>query len=798
VSGSDDFSTTAPPGTSSSSLASPGGPHGQIIGGRFEILALIGSGGMGNVYRARDVELGEVVALKMLHRETVGSPERLERFRQEVRLARRVTHPNVARVFDIGEHGDQRFLTMEFIDGESLASPLRREKQMTVERVRELLLPVCYGLAAAHQADVVHRDLKPDNVLLSRSGRVVITDFGIARMSATAAELLEAPPAAHGPITGAGRMLGTPAYMAPEQVEGKALDARADIYALGVMLFQMLTGELPWKAENLMGLMVRRLLAPPPDPRTVKADIPARTAELVLRCMARDPAERPSATLVARQLDESASEPALLPAFRDVSSVRTVTPRDLVAGVVADLAHGLPPSHTALAVLPFRNAGQPGDEHWADGLCDDLIETLSLLDRLKVRSRGAVMAYKGSALDPREIGRALGVQAVVEGSLRRRDSALRVVVRLVSVADGFQIWAERLDAADGDLPALADRIGRAIAATLALRAQPPGRMPWTDAQAFDLYLRARADYARVEGASVERAGQLIAQALARVPDDPRLLSADSMIRTRLWSTGVRRDPVDYQQALAAASRAKALAPDLAEPHMAAAVLHMQRLEVEPVVAELRAALRKNPRLADAHDYVARMLIECDRIDEGCAIFERSTALETTAESLHIELGRAAALKGHWERAWQHLNLCPPGDVRATALHARLLVWQRRSDEAEAFLKARIAAPVTASTHAAMFEGQLPGRGEPDPLRLRRDSFLLQLRTEVLASRGQLEEALDLLMKLSGLGIFDIAWVDRLPLFAPLRDEARWRDQFTAARAFILARAWQVRESLLAP
>jgi serine/threonine-protein kinase len=236
---------------------------------------------MGSVYRARDVELDEVVALKILSRELIDEPGMLTRFRQEVKLARKVTHQNVARTFDIGEHEGTKFLTMEFVEGESLRARLAREGRLRIADVLELAEGICAGLAAAHAAGVVHRDLKPDNVLIAHEGRrVVLTDFGIARAVGGGHRTFGAP-------------IGTPAYMAPEQVEGAPdVDARADLYALGTMLYELLTGTPAWSGESPYVVAAKRLYAPPPDPRTLRPDVPEPLALLVLRCMARDRAAR--------------------------------------------------------------------------------------------------------------------------------------------------------------------------------------------------------------------------------------------------------------------------------------------------------------------------------------------------------------------------------------------------------------------------------------------------------------------------------------------------------------------------
>jgi serine/threonine-protein kinase len=314
-----------------------------VLAGRYEIEALLGSGGMGAVYRARDRELDEIVALKMLNRALVSSPAMLARFRQEAKLARRVTHRNVARMFDIGEHEGDKFLTMEFVDGEPLAALAARERPMKIQRVAKITEEVCAGLDAAHGEGIVHRDLKPDNVLIAKDGRVVITDFGIARLSTGDA------------LKTMGVPIGTPAYMAPEQVEGaKDVDARADIYALGTMLFELLTGERAWLGESIYQVASLRLVMPPPSPKERRADLPDAVAEIVMKCMARRREDRyASAAEVAAAL----SGVTLPPAASLPSSPPVVARSRPLTAALAPTAADM----KTLTVLPLRNAGPPED-----------------------------------------------------------------------------------------------------------------------------------------------------------------------------------------------------------------------------------------------------------------------------------------------------------------------------------------------------------------------------------------------------------------------------------------------------
>ncbi|MEZ4294572.1 MAG: serine/threonine-protein kinase [Polyangiaceae bacterium] len=274
------------------------------------MLGLLGAGGMGNVYRARDLELGEEVALKMLRPEIVSNPTALDRFRLEVKLSRRVTHPHVARMFDIGEHGGERYLTMELIDGPPLSALLQRDGRLPVERAISIACGVCEGLSAAHAANVIHRDLKPDNVLLAKDGRTVVTDFGIAQ--AVGAEQTRF----------SSGFVGTPAYMSPEQVEGRAAGPAADLYALGAMLFEMVTGDVPWTGDSVFAVAAARLLHPPPDPGERRPDLPRELIAAIRTLLARAPEDRYPTAAAARDALRDipiASRPGTLPPPRNLA-----------------------------------------------------------------------------------------------------------------------------------------------------------------------------------------------------------------------------------------------------------------------------------------------------------------------------------------------------------------------------------------------------------------------------------------------------------------------------------------------
>ena len=480
----------------------------ELIGGRYEVIGWIGAGGMGNVYRVRDRELDEIVALKMIRREIASSADAIGRFRREAKLARRVTHTNVARTFDVGVHGAERFLTMEYVDGVSLGHQLEHDGRYAVDDAVRIATDICRGLVAAHAVDIVHRDLKPDNILLERGGRTVLTDFGIAVAVADGAA------GTHG------RIVGTPAYMAPEQVDGRVVDSRADLYALGAVLYEMLTGERAWPGEHPLAVAAARLLKPPPDPREKMPDVDDALAALVLRLLARD---REARFASAAEVDTAL---AALPRNRGKASVPPPA-RDARAD---DLRRD-----KILAVLPFRNAGTSEDDILSDGVTDDVIDALSTTSGLRVVARAVVEEVCGTRRDPRDVGRELGAQVVISGSVRRAGELVRLSARATGVEDGIQLWATRVDRPGSELLLATDELVRAAAAALTadVRARPRVSV---DPRAIELYFRARVEMRGSFLPDVLRAQPLIEEALALAPDEPSILASyasDRSARFRL-------------------------------------------------------------------------------------------------------------------------------------------------------------------------------------------------------------------------------------------------------------------------
>lgn len=746
-------------------------PTPDLIAGRYEIVGLLGVGGMGSVYRARDRELDEIVALKVLRKDMAGTPDMVDRFRREVKLARRVTHRNVARVYDIGEHEGDVFLTMEYVDGQTL-SGLIGNGPVDVSRAVEVASAICAGLAAAHAAGVIHRDLKPDNVLVSRDGRILVTDFGIARVVCDPGS----------PSATAGMVVGTPMYMAPEQLEGAVdIDGRADLYAFGAMLYELLCGTPPWAGPSPIAIASARLYRPPPDPRATRPELPESIARLILRCMARNREDRyASVDRVAAELSS-----ITLPAPR--SGPTEVRPAPKASADPEE------PTEKSIAVLPFRNAGAPGDDYLADGLTEDLIDSLSMTRGLRVRSRSSVMALKGVDEDPRELGRKLNVQVVVEGSVRKAAARLRISARLISVADGFQLWARRFDRSEADVLAVNDEAARAIAEALTLHLTERRREAPTDPMAIDLYLRARQMFRKLDPPSVAESVLLYEKAIALAPENPTILSGYAVALGRHWFyAGGAGGPRAGELARDAAERAVRAAPNLGEPRLALGWVLLHGGDAPGAVRELKIGLAHAPALAEAHEMLARILSEVGLASEARAGFEKALALDPHLYFSCLEVARDRAFQGKWDDAYAAIERVPPGtDAIVGAFYrVRMSMWQRNPEGARVDLGADAAKGILGVAQGAIVGDSF------DPAKLdeirdlasqggrRFRTYWAQMRAEMAMFWNRPDVALVELGRSVELGLLDLDWMDRCPLLQPLRESP----EFLERRSVVKERA----------
>ncbi len=540
--------------------------------GHYLVRERLGSGGMGEVYLAEDGRLERSVALKLLPPEMAKDEERRERFRREAKAVASLNHPNIVTIHSVEEAEGELFLILELVEGASLRERIARGP-LPAGEVVAIGAQIGEALARAHAAGILHRDLKPENVMVTGDGRVKLLDFGLAKFLASRADPAAATLSRE---TAAGRMLGTAGYMAPEQALGKELDARADLFALGVLLYEMATGKNPFRGETLAAFVESLLHEVPASPRAANPGLPASLVRVIDRALQKTPEHRHAS---ARDLvaELKGAEPAAAPASK----------------------------RSSIAVLPFADLSRERDqEYFCQGLAEELINSIGANGGLRVVARTSAFSIQAQGLDIPEIGRRLQVDTLLEGSVRRAGRRLRVTTQLVDARDGYQIWSKRFESELDDVFAVQDQIAETVAAQL--RAEllptrtPSGARHARSAEAYDAYLRGLFAMNRWTEESVERAIACFEDAIRHDPE--YALAHAALAECLVWfysGIGTRPARETIPRAREAARRAIELGPGLPEGHKVAALIAMSH-DWDRAAAErgFALALERNPGAAD--------------------------------------------------------------------------------------------------------------------------------------------------------------------------------------------------------
>jgi eukaryotic-like serine/threonine-protein kinase len=595
----------------------------DLLAGHYRIERELGRGGMAVVYRARDVPHDRAVAIKLFPADSI-DPAGARRFAQEIAFAARLQHAHIVPLYDSGVHEGRPYYVMPCVKGESLRQWLQREPQLALDEALRLAGEIAEALAHAHERGVVHRDVKPENVLLE-GGHARVADFGIGRALDRAGGT---------ELTGSGLAIGTPAYMGPEQVSGSHdLDGRADLYSLGCVLYEMLAGEPPFTGPTSASVLHQQLSAPAPDVRSMRPDVPAAVAGLVARLLAKTPADRPrDANEVVRTLHALAAAPLGAPATIAPPARRHATRRWMwgAAGAVlaaAALAAGWwalarGPSLRSLAVLPLENLSHdPEQEYFADGMTEELINELGRISALRVISRTSAMVYKNARRPLPEIAGALHVGAVVEGSVMREGDRVRLNAELVQARPERSLWSDRyvrplrsIMALQAELSqTIAHRVQATLTTTERTRVARAGRV---DPLAHEAYLRGRYQLNRVNEqgyrsamASFQRAIEIDSSFAAGWAG----LSEAYYTLSDLYLSPDEAMP----KARSAAERALQLDPDLAEARTALAlVLAQYERRWKGAEEEYQASLKLDPSTSLTHLFYSQLLMETGRVHEA--------------------------------------------------------------------------------------------------------------------------------------------------------------------------------------
>ncbi len=793
--------------------------------GTYQITGPLGAGGMGEVYRARDTRLGREVAVKVLPKDVASSPERLARFEREARTVAGLSHPNIVTLYSVEDEEGVRFLTMELVEGQSL-DRLVTPSGLPLDRVLDLAIPLANALAAAHERGVVHRDLKPGNVMVTHDGWVKVLDFGLAKIAAGEASAGEAATigaTAGAPLSGEGQVFGTVPYMAPEQIRGETVDARSDLFALGIILFELATGRRPFSGSTPADVGSAILRDVPPPVLGLRADLPRDLNRIVARCLEKNPRDRFQTArdvynelrYVQRELGLGAGAPAAGPGV--LGAAASVPPTPAPAAPSASVTpppvtptprtptpgsgFGAAPSHDApsIAVLPFVNRSRgEEDEYFSDGLADELLSVLTKVRGLRVAARASSFQFKGKNEDLAVIGEKLNVATLLDGSVRKSGNRVRISVQLVKAADRVQLWSETYDRSLEDIFAVQDDIAQSVVkelrttllgevpdskagglakADVAAAAEGHGQNP----EAHRLYLQGKYFVDRFTEEDNAKGIRYLKEALALDPSHAAAWAELSKAHSNAGGFGWEPVLEGYRKAREAAMRAMELAPDLAEAYLRlSTVQRMHDWDWKGAEESARRALALAPGSADTLRSSGALAHLLGRYEEAERLLRRAVEQDPLNAGGFGALGllyRTMNRLADAEKAYRKSLELSPQRINTHSVLSIVLADQGRDAEAlaEAQREPAAWARLTALAYAHARAGRLE-EGEA-PLRELEAKHAVDSAYQlgaIHAARGDRDAALAWLERAVETRDAGSALMSVELVFRPLHGDPRWR------------------------